>query len=225
MKNDISIVAIAISVVAIAVAGFSIVTQETTDTSDFVLVSDQKEFVTTVTDLLDGIQEPCYQDPDCIQYFARKFVTESQVNLVINDIVSVQDQHQIEIITNRDNFKDNHPFDFEPEDFDDPPIEGEQISPLVGVGHQITIELEKTEWLKGELVSISGNARVAQGQVQLTITQPDGDVRSLNAIVTDEGKYQIFFGTDFKLSPLGEYTVFVQQRNSTSETISFILVE
>ena len=75
------------------------------------------------------------------------------------------------------------------------------------------------------MVVISGEARVAQGQVEITIKQPDGNVRNLNAIVTDNGKYQIFFGTDFKLSPLGEYTVFVQQRNSTSETISFKLVE
>jgi len=224
MNNIISFAAIAISVAALAIAGISIATPQA-DTSDFVLKSEQKEFVTTVTGLLDGMQEPCYQDPDCVQFFARKFVTEDQVNLVINDIVSVQDQHQIEIVKNRDQIKDNHPVDFVPEEFEDPPVEGVQITPLVGVGHQITVNLEKSEWLKGELVSISGAARVAQGQVLLTITQPDGDVRNLNAIVTDDGKYQIYFGTDFKLSPIGEYTVFVQQRNSTSETISFILVE
>lgn len=217
--------AIAIAVSALAVAGISVVTQETTDTSGFVLKSEQKEFVTTVTGLLDGMQEPCYQDQECVKFFSRKFVTDAQVNSVINDVVAVQDQLQKEIIVNRDNFKDNHPFNFEPDPILEPIVEGEQISPLVGVGHQITVMLEKEDWLKGELVVISGEARVAQGQVEITITQPDGNVRHLNAIVTDNGKYQIFFGTDFKLSPLGEYNVFVQQRNSTSETISFILIE
>ncbi len=226
MTNNITIGVLVIAIVALAMSAFSLATpNEKIDTSDFVLKSEQIEFVNTVTDVVNGIQEPCYQDATCTKFFARKFITEDQVNSVINDVVAVQDQLQKEIIINRDNFNDNHPFNFEPDPILEPAVEGEQISPLTGVGHQITVKLEKAEWLKGELVVISGEARVAQGQVELTITQPDGDVRNLNAIVTDNGQYQIFFGTDFKLSPLGEYTVFVQQRNSTSEIISFILVE
>ena len=138
---------------------------------------------------------------------------------------------QKEIIVNRDNFVDNHPFNFEPDPILEPIVEGEQITPLIGLGHQITVMLEKADWLKGDLVVITGEARVAQGQVLVTITEPsidedtDGKVRTLNALVTDEGTYAILFGTDFKLSPLGEYTVFVQQRESTTETISFNLIE
>lgn len=225
MNNQISVVALIVAVIAIAGVVINSATQETVDTSDFVLKSDQKEFVDAVMVLTSSMQEPCYQDPDCVKFFSTKFVTEDQMNLVINDVVAVQGQLQTEIIVNRDNFKDNHPFVFEPEEFEDPPVVGEQISPLTGVGHQITVMLEKADWLKGELVVISGEARVAQGQVEITITQPDGDVRHLNAIVTDDGKYQIFFGTDFKLSPLGEYTVFVEQRDNISETISFNLIE
>jgi hypothetical protein len=231
MTNEITYGVAVLAVIAIAMSAYGLVTPETIDTSDFVLVSEQKEFVTTVNSLLDGMQEPCYQDSTCTKFFARKFITEEQLNPVINDLVAVDEQLKSEIIVNRDNFKDNHPFNFEPDPILEPPVEGEQISPLVGLGHKITVTLEKADWLKGELVVISGEARVAQGQVEITITQPPtnedpfGKVRHLNAIVTDKGQYQIFFGTDFKLSPLGEYTVFVQQRNSTSETISFNLVE
>jgi hypothetical protein len=223
--NPISITAIAVSVIAIIMAGSSIAIEPDLS-KDFAtwdqVLADHERIVA-----LEGIEMPT------------NFVTPTELSNGVNGIASqvdvlisimetqaeLMEQLQSEIITNRNQIGNNHPVDFEPEAFEDEPIEGVQITPLVGIGHQITVMLEKAEWLKGELVSISGEARVAQGQVQLTITQPDGDVRNLNAIVTDNGKYQIFFGTDFKLSPLGEYTVFVQQRNSTSETISFILVE
>ncbi len=232
MTNNITYGVLVIAIVALAMSAFSLATpNEKIDTSNFVLKSDQKDFVDAVTVLTSSIQEPCYQDATCTKFFARKFMPGDQVQQVISDLVAVDEQLQIEIIINRDNFNDNHPFNFEPDPILEPSIEGEQSSPLTGVGHQITVKLEKAEWLKGELVVISGEARVAQGQVEITITQPptdedpNGKVRHLNAIVTDNGQYQIFFGTDFKLSPIGEYTVFVQQRNSTSEIISFILVE
>jgi hypothetical protein len=226
MTNEISLVAIAIAVSALAVAGISVATQETTDTSNFAtweqVRADHERIVA-----LEGIEIPT------------NFVTPSELSNGVNGIASQVDklislmmveadlteQLQAEIIKNRNQIDDNHPVDHTPESFEEEPVVGEQSNPLTGIGHQITVMLEKAEWLKGELVVISGEARIAQGQVEITITQPDGDVRNLNAIVTDNGQYQIFFGTDFKLSPLGEYTVFVQQRNSTTEIISFVLVE
>jgi hypothetical protein len=225
MANQIPIIAIAVSVIAIIMAGASIAIEPdlSKDFATWEQVKADHERIVA----LEGIEIPT------------NFVTPTELSNGVNGVASQVDvlisvmetqaelmkQLQAEIIANRDQINDNHPFDFEPEAFEDEPIEGVQITPLVGIGHQITVMLEKSDWLKGELVMISGEARVAKGQVELTITQPDGDVRYLNAIVTDEGKYQIFFGTDFKLSPLGEYTVFVQQRDNTSETISFKLVE
>jgi hypothetical protein len=227
MKTDpISITAIAVSVIAIIMAGSSIAIEPDTNTDNLATSAELKSALNRISEV-EKLEMPT------------NFVTPTELSNGVNGIAShvdalisimteqdeLMEQLQVEIITNRNQIDDYHPVDFVPEAFVDEPIEGVQITPLVGIGHQITVMLEKAEWLKGELVSISGEARVAQGQVQLTITQPDGDVRNLNAIVTDNGRYQIFFGTDFKLSPIGEYTVFVQQRNSTSETISFMLVE
>ncbi len=228
MTNEyqIAVVAIAIAVISLVIAGVSIATQETTDTSDFVSISQQQAVLDRITEL-EKIEIPT------------NFVTPNELSNAVNGVAShvdklislmmveadLTEQLQAEIIKNRNQIDDNHPVDHTPEAFEEEPVIGEQSNPLTGIGHQITVMLEKAEWLKGELVVISGEARIAQGQVEITITQPDGDVRNLNAIVTDNGQYQIFFGTDFKLSPTGEYTVFVQQRNSTTETISFVLVE
>lgn len=228
MTNLIAPVSIVIAVIAIITAAYSLTDNPSTD--NLATSADLNSALNRISEL-EAVEIPS------------NFVTPSELSAGVNGVAShvdvliglmetqanltesLQAQLQAEIITNRDQINDNHPVTFVPEEFEEEPVIGEQSTPLIGIGHQITVELEKAEWSKGALVSISGEARVAEGQVKLTITQPDGEIRILNAIVTDEGRYQIFFGTDFKLSPTGEYAVLVQQRDRISETISFILVE
>ncbi len=221
-----------IAAIALIVAVVGIATQTETNTDNLATSSELNTALNRISEL-EKLEMPT------------NFVTPTELSNGINGIASHVDvligmmetqanltnQHQIEIVKNTGQIHDNHPVSFEPEKFEEEPVIGEQSTPLIGIGHQITVELEKAEWLKGELVSISGEARVAEGQVVVTITEPkidediDQKVRTLNAIVTNDGRYQIFFGTDFKLSPLGEYAVLVQQRDRISQTISFMLVE
>ncbi len=225
MSEKITYIAMAIAAIAILTAIYSMM--DTPNTDNLATSSDLNAALNRISEL-ENVELP-----------ATNFVTPSELSLGINGVATqidslvsimttqadLMETYQAEIIINRETIDNNHPVNFEPEEFEEEPVIGEQLSPLIGIGHQITVELEKLEWFKGDLISISGDARVAQGQVKLIIVEPDGKVRNLNAIVTDEGKYQIFFGTDFKLSLLGEYTVVVQQRENISETISFILVE
>ncbi len=215
MNNQISIVALIVAVIAIAGAVINSATQ--TDTSDFVLKSDQKEFILAATGILDGIQEPCYQDSDCVKFFARKFVTEDQINPVINDLVAVDDQLRTEIVKNSDNFIDNHPFNFEPEEF-------EVVGEVEAFSTLLAITLERENWQCAQTVVFTGDAIAHGPQVQATVTEPDGDERYLNAIVYPTGEYRFSFGTPLGCE-LGEYSVFVEQGKKKSQTVSFTLRE
>ncbi len=225
MSEKITYIAMAIAAIAILTAIYSMM--DTPNTDNLATSSDLNAALNRISEL-ENVELP-----------ATNFVTPSELSLGINGVATqidslvtimhtqadLMETYQAEIITNRETIDNNHPVNFEPEEFEEDPVIGEQITPLIGIGHQITVELEKLEWFKGDLIAISGDARVAQGQVKLTIVEPDGKIRILNAIVTDEGRYHVFFGTDFKPSLLGEYTVLAQQRENISETISFILVE
>ncbi len=224
MSEKTSSIAIAIAAIAIVIAIYSRTDNPNTDNlatsaelnaalnriSEVEKLEMPTNFVTP-TELSNGINGVATQIDSLVT------IMHTQADLM--------EQYQAEIVVNRETIDNNHPVSFEPEVFEDEPVIGEQATPLIGIGFQITVELEKSEWFKGDLVNISGDARVAEGQVKLTVIEPDGKVRNLNAIVTDEGRYQIFFGTDFKMSLTGEYTVSVQQRDNISETISFFLVE
>ena len=116
MSNEITIGVLVIAIVALTMSAYSLATP--TDTSDFVSISEQLELVAIVKDFHNTDPILCDSDPECVKFFARKFVTEDQINPVINDLVAVDDQLRTEIVKNSDNFKDNHPFNFEPEEFE-----------------------------------------------------------------------------------------------------------
>ncbi len=212
--NEISTVAIVISVIAIAISGFSIATQ--TDTSDFVTKSEQLELVAIVKDFHNTDPILCDSDPECVKFFADKFVTKDQINPVINNLVAVDEQLKDEIIINRDNFIDNHPFNFEPEELE---VEGETEA----FSTLLEINLEKENWLCGEIVVFTGQAVSHVGQVRATVTEPDGNERNLNAIVYPSGEYRFSFGTPFDCK-VGEHGVFVEQGHKKSQTVSFNLI-
>ena len=224
MSDKTASIAIAIAAIAIVIAIYS--TTDNPNTDNLATSAELNAALNRISEV-EKLEMPT------------NFVTPTELSSGINGVATqidslvtimhtqadLMEQYQAEIVVNRETIDNNHPVSFEPEEFEEEPVIGEQVTPLIGIGFQITVELEKAEWFKGDLVNISGDARVAEGQVKLTVIEPDGKVRNLNAIVTDEGRYQIFFGTDFKLSLIGEYTVSVQQRENISETISFFLVE
>ena len=230
MSDKTASIAIAIAAIAIVIAIYS--TTDNPNTDNLATSAELNAALNRISEV-EKLEMPT------------NFVTPTELSNGINGVATqidslvtimhtqadLMEQYQAEIVVNRETIANNHPVSFEPPVDEVEPVIGEQATPLIGIGFQITVELEKAEWFKGDLVNISGDARVAEGQVKLTVTEPPtaedpkGKVRNLNAIVTDEGRYQIFFGTDFKLSPIGEYTVSVQQRDNISETISFFLVE
>ncbi len=214
MTNEITYGVAVLAVIAIAMAAYSLATP--TDTSDFVTISDQKEFILAATGILDGIQEPCYQDEECKRYFANKFVSDAQVNSVINDLVAVDERLLKEIIINQDNFLDNHPFNFEPEEI---PVESE----IEAFSTLLAINIKKPNWICGEKIIFTGNALAHGPQVRAQVTEPDGNERYLNAIVYPNGEYSAPFGTPLGC-PLGEYSVFVEQGRQKSQTVSFNIV-
>lgn len=216
MNNDIPVVtAIIIAVIAIVVAGFNVLSLE--DTSDFVTKSEQLELVAIVKDFHNTDPILCDSDPECVKFFARKFITDAQINSVINDIVAVQEQLKEEIIVNRDNFNDNHPFNFEPEEM---PVVGETEA----FSNLLEITLEKENWICAETVVFTGSAVSFQGQVSATVNEPDGNIRYLNAIVYPSGEYRFSFGTPFDCQ-VGEYGVYVQQGHKKSQTVSFTITK
>lgn len=215
MTKEISYVAIALAIIAIATAAYTNVTQETTDTSDFAS-QDQIRALDQRISTVETARNLCDTDPECLKFFASRFLTEAKINPVINDIVAVTDKLQEEIIVNRDNFKDNHPFNFEPEEL---PVEGETEAFSV----LLEITLEKENWLCGETVVFTGNAVSFVGQVRATVSEPDGNERYLNAIVYPSGEYRFSFGTPFDCK-VGEHGVFVEQGHKKSQTVSFNLV-
>ncbi len=222
MSNEITYGVAVLAVIAIAMSAYSLTTPET-DTSDFVLKSEQLELVAIVKDFHNTDPLLCDSDPECVKFFARKFMPGDQVQSVINDIVATQQQLKKEIIVNRDNFNDNHPFDFEPIEV---PVEGETEA----FSNLLPITLEKENWICAETVVFTGEAVPFGGQVQATVLEPlaEGDEkrneRFLNAIVYPSGEYRFSFGTAFDC-PVGVYDVFVYQGHKNSETVSFTITK
>ena len=220
VNTVIAVVAIVISLISVGIA-----VQEP-DTSGFVNQSQHRAMGDRIIELENAKpNDYCVNDAHCMEALKDTFVTNKNALKDAKWVTEQFEKFQAEIVKTKDKINDNHPFDFEPEELVDPSVEGEQITPTVeGVAHQLTIHLERSEWLRGEHVIITGDARIGEGQVEAVIEPPKGDTRYLNAIVKGTGEYQFNFGTDFD-SPLGEYLIHVEQRNKISETVMFTLGE
>ncbi len=90
-----------------------------------------------------------------------------------------------------------------------------------GTSPILTIHLDSKEFIRGEIIWISGTGEPLQ-PIQATITDSDLQKRYPNASVDKIGNFKIAYTTDFE-SPLGTYTVFVKSSGETSQTLSFNL--
>lgn len=90
-----------------------------------------------------------------------------------------------------------------------------------GTSPKLSIHLDSNEFIKGEIIWISGTADPLL-PIQATITDPNGNKRYPNASVDKNGSYKLAYTTDFD-SLLGQYKVFVKSQGESSQTLSFIL--
>lgn len=211
-QNTLTPVAIGLALLAIVIGIIGVYQPDSPDVSGFISQSQHSAVLDRITELE---KEP-WLDND--------YTTHEQVRSGFDDTTIILEeldmklgQFQEEIVKNRDDIRNNHPFQHEPEEL---PVE----SDVVVFSSLLEIHMEKSEWLRGETIIFSGNALVNAGQVEALIVEPNGNNRYINAIVHQDGTYNFVFGTDFE-SEMGEYTISVSQRTRTSQTISFILGE
>jgi len=92
-----------------------------------------------------------------------------------------------------------------------------------GTSPKITITLDSSEFIRGEIIWISGTGEPLQ-QIQATITDPNLNKRFPNASIDRNGSFKIAYTTDFD-SLIGTYTVYVKSQGENSQTLSFSLKE
>jgi len=90
-----------------------------------------------------------------------------------------------------------------------------------GTSPVLTINLDAKEFIRGEIIWISGTGEPLQ-PIQATITDADLNKRYPNASVDKIGNFKLAYTTDFD-SPIGTYTVFVKSSGDRSQTLSFVL--
>ncbi len=90
-----------------------------------------------------------------------------------------------------------------------------------GSSPALTIHLDASEFIKGEIIWISGTGEPLQ-PIQATITDANLNKRYPNASVDKIGNFKVAYTTDFE-SPVGTYTVFVKSSGETSQILSFIV--
>jgi len=90
-----------------------------------------------------------------------------------------------------------------------------------GTSPKLTIHLDSNEYIRGEIIWISGTSDPST-PVEATVTNPNLGKRYPNASTDIRGDFKIGVFTDFD-SPLGTYTVFVRSQGEISQTLSFNL--
>ena len=90
-----------------------------------------------------------------------------------------------------------------------------------GTSPKITIHLDSNEYIRGEIIWISGTADPLQ-PVQATVKDPNFKTRTPNASADSRGLFKVALTTNFD-SILGTYTVFVRSQGEVSQTLSFVL--
>jgi len=193
-------VAITIAVLALAMAGQVMTTMLTTDDVILIIKNNPQLFPTT---------EP--YDPTDIM------TALGQLEVKVNDnraeytreIVQVKkDLQKAQIGTG------------------DPEREGLNVQRGTGTSPILTITLEATEYIKGEIIFIEGTGNPGQ-PITATMCLPTEEFkicpkRTVHGQIDKRGTYTMGFSTTFD-DPLGIWNLFVKSDGETSETLSFIL--
>ncbi len=220
-QTSITYAAIAIAVIAIVIAGINMLDKP--DMDDFVSVSQHQLVLQRVADLETRVS--CDENDNCIENLSEKFASLKSINTLI-DLMETEAELMVQfkgkIVANSDKIADNHPYDFEPEEL---PVESE----VTVFSSLLEIQIEQETWIQGQDIVFTGKGLVNAGQIEITITEPlaegaeERNERFLNAIVHNDGTWTFRYITDFN-SQLGEYEVFVEQRNRISQTILFTVI-
>ncbi len=90
-----------------------------------------------------------------------------------------------------------------------------------GTTPKLTIHLDSNEFIRGEIIWISGTAEPLL-PVEATITDAILNKRYPTANADKQGNYKIAYTTNFD-SPFGTYTVYVKSQGDSSQILSFVL--
>ena len=90
-----------------------------------------------------------------------------------------------------------------------------------GTTPKLTIHLDSKEFIRGEIIWISGTA-APLNPVEATITDAILNKRYPTANADKQGNYKIAYTTNFD-SPYGTYTLFVKSQGDSSQILSFVL--
>ncbi len=209
-EKNITYAALGIAVVAIVIAAYSATDKPNLD--GFASISQQQAALDRIAQLenIDHVNLATLDD---------RYASSNSVDKLLGLMVAETEllvKFQAKIVQNADDIKDNHPFNFEPEEF---PVESE----VEVFSSLLEIRIEKPEWIQGEVINFTGKALVNAGQVQATIIEPDGNPRYLNAVVHNDGTWNFPFPTSFD-SQLGEYKISVTQQSRISQPVLFTIV-
>ncbi len=90
-----------------------------------------------------------------------------------------------------------------------------------GTTPKLTIHLDSKEFIRGEIIWISGTAEPLK-PLEAIITDAILNKRYPTANADKQGNYKIAYTTNFD-SPFGTYTVFVKSQGESSQILSFVL--
>ncbi len=90
-----------------------------------------------------------------------------------------------------------------------------------GTTPKLTIHLDSKEFIRGEIIWISGTAEPST-PVEAVVTDAILNKRYPTANADQNGNYKIAYTTNFD-SPYGSYTLFVKSQGDSSQILSFVL--